>query len=252
MDLGLQSRRALILGATSGLGLAAAQALACEGAELILVARGHETLEETATQLREKHSVKVSTIALDVTQREASTTLAKQISAHGLDILVLNTPRPPSPMREFLDENDDARWNKAYEDQLQAALYLLRALAPVIRDSSNQGRIIGITSASVKQPLARHAISTVFRAGVQAALKHLSVELAEHAVTVNSIAPAGVSTPTFAQFHDAEARAAAMPLKRLGTLEEFGATVAFLASRQAGYITGQYIQFDGGLTTSLT
>lgn len=250
--MGLRSRKALVLGATSGLGLASARALAAEGTELILVARNKANLDRTASQLRMAYPAKVSTACIDVTVRQDVEQLAKTLRNDGLDILILNTPRPPSPMREFLEETDDQRWDTAYTNQLDSALYLLRLLAPVIRDTSSQGRIIGITSASVKQPMARHAISTVFRAGVQAALKHLSLELAATGVTVNSIAPAGVSTPTFALYHDAAARAAAMPVKRLGTLEEFGATIAFFASCHSGFITGQFIQFDGGLTASMT
>ena len=113
------------------------------------------------------------------------------------------------------------------------------------------GAIVGITSASVKQPMPRHAISTIFRAGIQAALKHLVDEVAPHGVTVNAVAPATVLTPTFAQFHNLEARVAAVPLGRAGKADELGATVAFLASQQAGFITGQVIQFDGGITRSL-
>lgn len=252
MDLGLRSRRALVIGATSGLGLAASQALAAEGVDLILVARNQANLEKTAFELEQAHGVKISVVPADVTNRQDILNLASKVRPNPLDILVLNTPRPPSPMRDFLDETENERWGNGYRNQLESALHILREVSPIIRDSSDQGRIIGITSASVKQPLARHAISTIFRAGVQAALKHLANEIGESGVTVNSIAPAGISTPTFSLFHDEIARAAAMPLKRLGTLEEFGGTVAFLASRQAGFITGQCIQFDGGLTGSLT
>jgi 3-oxoacyl-[acyl-carrier protein] reductase len=153
-------------------------------------------------------------------------------------------------MREFLDETDDERWANAYRDQLEGALNVLRAIAPILAERG-WGRIVAITSASVKQPMARHAISSIFRAGVHAALKHLSNELAGRGVTVNAVAPATISTPTFASFHDIQARIAAVPLKRAGTPEELGATVAFLASQNAGFITGQTIQLDGGQTASL-
>jgi 3-oxoacyl-[acyl-carrier protein] reductase len=113
------------------------------------------------------------------------------------------------------------------------------------------GRLIALTSASIKNPMPRHAISTIFRSGVQAALKHLSEEIAAHGVTVNAVAPATVLTPTFAQYHDLSARIAATPLGRAGTMDELGGTVAFLASQQAGYITGETIQFDGGRTRAL-
>jgi 3-oxoacyl-[acyl-carrier protein] reductase len=113
------------------------------------------------------------------------------------------------------------------------------------------GRIIAITSASVKQPMPRHAVSTIFRAGVQAALKHAAMEMGPHGITVNAVAPATVLTPTFASFHDLERRTRETLLGRAGTPEELGGTVAFLASQQAGYITGEVIQVDGGMTRSL-
>ena len=122
----------------------------------------------------------------------------------GVDILIVNTRRPPSPMRDFLDETDDHRWDDAYRKQLYGALSVLRSVTPLLL-GKGWGRVVGITSASVKQPMPRHAISTIFRAGIQAALKHLVDEVAPHGVTVNAVAPATVLTPTFAQFHNLEA-----------------------------------------------
>ena len=153
-------------------------------------------------------------------------------------------------MRELLDETDDERWEQAYRRQLEGPLFVLRELAPLLRERG-WGRIVAITSASVKQPMARHALSTIFRAGLQAALKHLARELGPAAVTVNAVAPATVMTPTFTSFHDLESRVRATSLKRHGLPEELAATVAFLASEQAGFITGELIQVDGGQTASL-
>ncbi len=153
-------------------------------------------------------------------------------------------------MRDFLAETEDGRWEQAYQQQLNGALIVLREVTPLLLDKG-WGRVVAITSASVKQPMARHAISTIFRAGVQAALKHLANETASRGVTVNAVAPATILTPTFGTYHNVEARVQAVPMKRLGTREEVAATVAFLASRQAGYITGQVIQLDGGMTSGL-
>jgi 3-oxoacyl-[acyl-carrier protein] reductase len=252
MDLGIVGKRAVVIGGSAGLGLAASEALAAEGVNLVLFARGREQLKTARDSLAESYGVDVETVSGDLTRRADVETLADRLrESGGVDILILNTPRPPSPMREFLEENDDERWNEAYQNQLHGALNVLREITPVIVAGEGWGRIIGITSASVKQPMPRHAISSIFRAGVQAALKHLSLEIAEHGVTVNSVAPATIMTPTFSQFHNLEARVAATPLKRFGTPEELGATVAFLASQQSGFITGQIIQLDGGRTTSL-
>lgn len=252
MDLGIAGKRALIIGGSSGLGLAASHALAAEGVNLVLFARGRGPLKAAEDSLSQSHGVQADTVAGDITQRQDVVELARRVrESGGVDILVLNTPRPPSPMRDFLDEGDDERWTEAYQNQLHGALNVLREITPLIVDGEAWGRIIGITSASVKQPMPRHAISTIFRSGVQAALKHLSLEIAGQGVTVNAIAPATIVTPTFGQFHNLEDRVAATPLKRFGTLEEFGGTVAFLASQQSGFITGQVIQLDGGRTASL-
>lgn len=251
MDLGIARKRALVIGGSSGLGLAAARALAAEGVNLVLFARSPGPLAAAKEALRHHPGVEIETLSGDITQRPDVVELANRLrESGGVDILVLNTPRPPSPMREFLDEDDDERWDEAYRNQLHGALNVLREITPLVI-GKGWGRIIGITSASVKQPMPRHAISTIFRSGVQAALKHLSLEIAEQGVTVNSIAPATIMTPTFAQFHHLEDRVAATPLKRFGTLEEFGGTVAFLASQQSGFLTGQVIQLDGGRTAAL-
>lgn len=248
MDLGIRGKRALVIGGSSGLGLAACEALAAEGAGVAIFARDPGRLEAAIARIRATRGVKVDGFAGDITSQDDVKALRDWTrQSGGLDILVLNTPRPPSPMRDFLDETEDQRWQNACTDQLEGALFVLRHLVPGML-GKGWGRIIGVTSASVKQPMPRHALSSIFRAGVQVALKHLVEEVAPHGVTVNTIAPATVLTPTFAQFHDLERRVSGTPLKRGGTMEEFGGTVAFLASQQAGYITGEVIQFDGGLT----
>jgi 3-oxoacyl-[acyl-carrier protein] reductase len=251
MDLGIAGKRAVVIGGSQGLGLAVCERLAAEGADLLLFARNHDRLAAAQQQLRERHGVAVDVCAGDITQEADVDRLAAQAEAiGGVQILVLNTPRPPSPMRDFLDEQEQARWDQGYQQQLHGALLVLRKIAPLVAQGG-WGRIVGITSASIKQPMPRHAISGIFRAGVQAALKHLSIELAAKGVTVNSVAPATVMTPTFATFHNLEQRIQAVPVKRAGRPEELAATVAFLVSEHAGFITGENIQLDGGQTRSL-
>lgn len=252
MNLGISGKRALICGGSSGLGFAIGQALAAEGVDLVLFARNPDKLEQAKARLVAQFAVKVECVSGDMCSRAELKKAAEWLRASGgLDILILNTARPPSPMREMLEENDDDRWREAYEQQLKAALNVLGEFTPLLVDKG-WGRIIGITSATVKQPMPRHAISTIFRAGVQAALKHLANETGRHGVTVNAVAPATILTESLAKFHNLEERAAAIPLRRLGTTEEFAGTVAFIASRQAGFITGQTIQVDGGMTQSLS
>ena len=251
MDLGISGKRALVIGGSGGLGLACARSLAAEGVDIAIFARNSENLNRAISDIKSAFGVTCDGFSGDITKQADVQALRDWVAASGgMDIMVLNTPRPPSPMVDFLDENDDDRWDRAYRDQLEGALFMLRQLTPLLLNKG-WGRLIAITSASIKNPLPRHALSTVFRSGVQAALKHLSQEIAEHGVTVNAVAPATVLTPTFAQFHNLSDRVAATPLKRAGTMEELGGTVAFLASQQAGYITGENIQFDGGRTGSL-
>lgn len=251
MDLGIGGRRAVVVCASSGLGLAASEALGGEGVNLVMFARSIDRLQQAARSLAARHNVNVEPVGGDLTNREDVGMLADHLRrTGGVDILVLNTPRPPSPMRDFLAETEDARWSDAYTNQLHGALNVLREIPPILVERG-WGRVVAITSASVKQPMPRHAISSIFRAGVHAALKHLANEVAAHGVTVNSVAPATIVTPAFATYHDLSARIQAVPVRRAGTPEELGAVVAFLASEKAGFITGQTVQLDGGMTASL-
>ena len=251
MDLGIAGKRAVVIGGSSGLGYGVCESLAAEGVDLVLFARDRDRLDAAREKLASTSGVRVDTVVGDISQADDIDRLAKEVAGSGgMQILVLNTPRPPSPMRDFLDENDDQRWEDAYQWQLKGALLVLRKLAPLLI-GPGWGRIVAITSASIKEPLPRHALSTIYRAGVQAALKHLAMELAQHGVTVNSVAPAVIITPTYHGVHNVEERVKRVPLQRAGRIEELAATVAFFASDLAGFITGENLQVDGGQTRAL-
>ena len=251
MDFGIAGKRAVVFGGSAGLGFAVCEALAAEGVNLVLFSRDPGRLAASQAELKKRFGVAVDAVSGDITVKKDVVALAGTLqSTGGIDILILNTPRPPSPMRELLAENEDDRWEQAYQHQLNCALMVIREVSPLLLDRG-WGRVVAITSASVKQPMARHALSTIFRAGAQAALKHLAMETASRGVTVNAVAPATILTPTFGTYHNVEARVQAVPVKRLGKPEELAAAVVFLASQQAGYITGQVIQVDGGMTLSL-
>lgn len=251
MDLGLDGKRAVVIGGSSGLGFGVCERLAAEGAELVIFARDLERLQKARERLLVIPGAKIDIVAGDISNPDDIDRLKREIvEGGGMQILVHNTPPPPRPLYDFLEENDEERWENAYQWQLKGGLLVLRKLAPLLI-GQGWGRIVAITSASIKEPLPNHALSTIFRAGVQAALKHLSMELAQHNVTVNSVAPAVIVTSTYHTVHDIEARIARVPLKRAGKVEELAATVAFLASDLAGFITGENIQVDGGVTRSL-
>lgn len=252
MNLNIHGKTAIVTAASSGLGEYAARALAAEGANLVMFARSADTLRTKAAEIATQHGVRVvpiagdMRIAADVDRLVAET----QREFGGPDILVLNTGRPPVPMREVLDENDDARWQDAYETQLRGAVRVVSKVAPLLV-ARGWGRIVGITSASVKQPMTKHGLSTVFRAGLTGYLRHLANEIAATGITVNTVCPASVGTEAMEKSYDLKIRAQQVPMRRIGRPEELGAMVAFLCSDLAGFTTGAAIQVDGGMVASL-
>ena len=252
MDLGIAGRVAIVTGATRGIGKAAAGLLSAEGVRLAMFARTAETLEKAAAEIRGRTGNDVIAIAGDMCKPEDVArmveTVRKQFGAP--EILILVTGRPPRP-REVLQENERERWNEAFETTLMAPVNVLAAVAPLMVENK-WGRIISINTASVKQPMPRHGLSTIFRTGLAGYLKHLANENARHGVTVNAVCPASIGTETFMTRSDATERAKTLPMGRLGKPEECAAAAVFLASENAGYITGATLQVDGGMTMSLT
>lgn len=252
MDLGIAGKVAIVTGSTRGIGKACAAALAAEGVRIALFSRTQEALDAAAADIRARHECEIITVAGDMTKREDVARLLSTVQGKlgRPDILVLITGRPPRHLREVLDENEDERWEDAYQTNLRGAVFLLEAVTPLMVEAK-RGRIVVITSASVKQPMPKHGLSTIFRAGLAAYLKHLANEVARNGVTVNAVAPASIGTEGFLQRPDLQARIDSSPVGRLGTPEECAAAVAFLASEPAGFITGVTLQVDGGMTLSL-
>jgi 3-oxoacyl-[acyl-carrier protein] reductase len=252
MNFGIAGKVAVVTACSSGLGKAVAYALAAEGVKLALFARSGALLRETAEDIEKRHNVATLAVAGDM--RSAADverlTAAVQEKFGGPDILVLSTGRPPTPMREVLDETDDERWEQAYQTQLRGAVRVAERIVPLIV-ARGWGRVIAITSASVKQPMPKHGLSTVYRAGVTAYMKHLANEIAARGITVNTVCPASIATPALTGSYDSTERIKRVPLGRLGKPEELAATVAFLASEQAGFITGASLHVDGGMVASL-
>ena len=252
MNLGITGKTAIVTASSGGLGEYAARALAAEGVNLVLFARSADTLRTPAAEMSAQYGVRVLPVAGDMrvaadVDRLLSETLREFGDPH---ILVLNTGRPPVPMREVLDETEDARWQDAYETQLRGAVRVVNKVAPLMV-ARGWGRIVGITSASVKQPMTKHGLSTVFRAGLTGYLRHLANETAAQGVTVNTICPASVGTEAMEKSYDLKVRAQQVPMQRIGKPEELGATVAFFCSELAGFTTGAAVQVDGGMVAAL-
>jgi len=252
MDLGIAGKVAIVTASSSGLGDAIARALAAEGTHLALFARSGDRLRANAEEIRARHGVRVLAVQGDMRVKDDVMRFVAEVKTTygGPDILILNTGRPPAPMRDVLDETDDSRWEDAYRTQLWGAVLVARAVVPLIIERG-WGRVIGVSSASVKQPMYHHGLSTVFRAGVHGFMKHLANEIAHTGVTVNMVCPASVETESLARSYDVAARAKQIPIRRIGKPEELAAMVAFLASVQSGFVTGASVHVDGGMVGSL-
>ena len=253
MDLGIRGRRALVTGASKGLGRGCAEALAAAGVSLVLNARGAEALEEAAGAIRAAHGVEVRTVAGDVTTPEGQD--AVLAVAGDVDILVTNAGGPPPGMWRDWARQD---FQKAIDANMMTPIMLMQALLPGMCDRG-WGRVINITSTSVKAPLASLGLSNTARAGLTGYVAGVSRQVAGRGVTINNLLPGSHDTARIEALDRAamerdgitreEARArrmACIPAGRYGTAQEFGAMCAFLCSSHAGYIVGQNILLDGG------
>lgn len=256
MDLGLKGKLALVTASSGGMGRNIAQTLAAEGANVVLFARSADRLEDLAQEIEQKYGVKAFTVTGSMLEAADVQRLAAKLKdLGGPDIVVLVTGRPPNPLRDTLQESEEGRWHDAYQNQLWGVVQVVNGVVPLMLDRG-WGRVIAITSASAKQPMAVHALSTVFRAGVTAYMKGLANEIGAKGITVNCVAPAlidtshrtGSSAYTAAQM---DYRKKLTPLGRMGTQEELCGVVAFLASQQAGFVTGSTVAVEGGMIASL-
>ncbi len=252
MDLGIAGRRALVCASSSGLGLACAAALAREGCEVWLNGRHADRLAQAQAQLAAAGAVVYAVAADLVTPAGRDALLA---ACPEPDILVNNNAGPPPGE---LADWDHAAWIAALEANLLAPLLLVRAVLPGMR-VRRFGRIVNITSAMVKSPRATMALSTTARTGLTAFCKAMSFEAAADNVTINNLLPERFDTPRQQQMAqrmmqrdgiglDEARRRIAMRIaaRRMGRPEEFGDACAFLCAAQAGFISGQNLQLDGG------
>jgi 3-oxoacyl-[acyl-carrier protein] reductase len=258
MDMGLRGTVAFVAAASQGLGEAIALGLAREGASVAICARRQEAIEAVAERVRRETGASALAVRADVTDKaqiEGAIALTVE-RLGGLDILVTNAGGPPAG--EF-SMHDDAAWQNAFELNLLSTVRMVRLALPHLQ-KSGRGRIINMTSTSVKQPVEGLVLSNSIRSAVIGLAKTLSVELAPHGITVNNIAPGRFDTDRVRQLDagrartlgisEEEARELAIrqiPLGRYGLPEEMAHLAVFLASDKAAYITGATIQIDGGM-----
>ena len=242
MDLGLSGRTALVCGASSGLGLASAEALAEEGANVVLFARRAEELEGQAEQLG---GVAVAGDVRDDADLERAVSTAVERFG-GLDVLVWNGGGPPPGTAGGAD---DASLEAAYRLLLRPAVTLVRLCLPHL-ERSPAGRVVAITSLAAQEPTSHLALSNTFRPAVTGWLKTLSREVGPSGITVNCVAPGRVATARLEELYPGgptEEQLAEIALRRWGKPRELGDVVCFLASERAQYVTGQTVAVDGGL-----
>jgi len=253
MDLGIAGRKAIVCASSRGLGRACAKALAEAGCEVVINGRDRDRLAATAAELR-KAGGKIVEVVADVGSPEGQKALFAACPEP--DILVNNNAGPP--FRDFRELDRQKMIDGVIGNMIVPVELLQRAIDPMIKKKF--GRIVNITSGSVKMPLVGLDLSSGARAGLTAFLAGIARSVAQHNVTINFMLPGPFDTDRLRSNHEITAkkqgisvdealkhRMATIPARRLGDADEFGATCAFLCSTHAGFITGQNILMDGGI-----
>ncbi|OSQ52066.1 SDR family oxidoreductase [Marivita geojedonensis] len=257
MDLGISGKRALVCASSKGLGRGCAEALAEAGVSLVMNARGSEALEATAEEIRSAYGVEVVTVAADIVSEEGR---AKVLDVAGhVDILVTNAGGPPPGLWSDWGRED---FIKALDANMLTPIALMTALMPGMIDKG-WGRVVNITSQSVKAPIPALGLSNAARTGLTGYVAGTARQVAASGVIVNNLLPGihdtdraqqldgGVSKAQGITMEEARKnREATIPARRYGTRQEFGATCAYLCSQHAGFIVGQNILIDGGGTNA--
>lgn len=262
MNLGLKNKVAIVAASSKGLGRACAMSLASEGAKVTIFSRNQSKIQKTASEISNSTGTEVLPLCADVSVKKDIERVVKSTIDRfsGIDIVVNNAGGPPFG---YFGDFDLSQWQQAVELNLFSTINMINFALPYMKNK-NWGRIINITSISVKQPISGLILSNTVRSGVVGLAKTLSNELAPYNITVNNVCPGRILTDRIIQL--ANNRAASrkktydavikdmekdIPLGRLGKPEELGDYVAFLASERASYITGTTLQVDGGAVKSV-
>ena len=261
MDLGLANKVALVCGASKGIGYAVAEELARERASLAICARDGASLDSAAKRLAAAGAMVEPIVADLSTSAGIAAAIARTTERYGrADVLVTNTGGPPTATAMG---HEWAAWQQAAELLLRSAVELTRAFVPGMRERK-WGRVIGITSRAVKQPVVGLVLSNSLRAAVTGYYRTLAEEVAADGVTVNTVMPGFIETERLVELAEATSKRTGenveaiyeryrseTPARRIGKPAEIAAAVAFLASERAGFITGQAILVDGGSVRTL-
>jgi len=244
LKLALETRRALVMGASSGLGKAVAQALAAEGARVAVCARNAKRVAAAAAELGAEG------IVADLSAPGAAAQVVREAEKRlgQVDILVVNTGGPPPGL---FAELQDGAWREAFEGLWMSSVGAIQAALPGLR-TRRWGRIVVITSIAAREPVPRLMLSNSLRAGLHGLVNALSKEVAQDGITVNALMPGYTVTERLQELQlDLTKLAAQIPARRLGRPEDLAAVAVFLASEPAGYVSGQAIAVDGGLLQSI-
>jgi len=259
MDLQLKNKRALVTGASRGLGYATALALLQEGCKVVINSRNEIHLQAAAESLRSQTGGQVFTVTADVSAPGAARHIVNEaaLALGGLDILICNAGGPPPGDFESIDE---AAWQKAIELSFMSHVHLIQAALTFLR-KSDAASVLTVTSFTVKQPLSNLILSNSVRLATIGLTKSLALELGSEGIRFNSILPGWTETERVSQLMASRAQisgatpqeethkqAAEIPLGRMGRPEEFARAAAFIVSPAASYITGVMLQVDGGAT----
>ena len=253
MDLGIKGRRALVCASSKGLGRGCAEALAEAGVDLVLNARGAEALEATAAHIRSTYGVEVTAVAADITSEDGRA--AVLAAAGDIDILVTNAGGPPPGLWSDWSRDD---FIAAIDGNMLAPIALMQAALPGMI-ARGWGRVVNITSGSVKAPIPQLGLSNAARTGLTGFVAGTARQVAEKGVNINNLLPGihdtdravsldtGVSKAQGITMDEARTqREGTIPARRYGTAAEFGATCAFMCSQHAGFMVGQNVLLDGG------
>jgi 3-oxoacyl-[acyl-carrier protein] reductase len=254
MDLGLRGKTALVTGGSSGIGEAVALALAAEGVRVAVAARRKDDLDRVVAEARKVGADDAAAFVFDLSEPSSVERLLSEVRREmgAPDIVILNGggPKAGTFTQTTLDD-----WDDAYRTLLRSMIELGQGVVPEMRERG-WGRIVALTSTSVKQPLGNLALSNAYRVALVAAMKTLADEVAADGVTVNSIATGRIRTERLRELYGGDeamdaAAEAEVPMKRVASPAEFAPLVAFLCGDPARYITGQTIAIDGGLTRGI-